>query len=36
MFVVAWLLGLDEGQGVTDVLFGNYGFTGKLPRTWFK
>ncbi|KAJ6986024.1 hypothetical protein NC653_023827 [Populus alba x Populus x berolinensis] len=25
-----------EGQGVADVLFGDYGFTGKLPRTWFK
>jgi len=21
---------------VADVLFGDYGFTGKLPRTWFK
>ncbi|GJM96618.1 hypothetical protein PR202_ga13477 [Eleusine coracana subsp. coracana] len=34
-FVAAWLPG-SEGQGVTDVLFGDYGFTGKLPRTWFK
>jgi beta-glucosidase len=34
-FVAAWLPG-TEGQGVTDVLFGDYGFTGKLPRTWFK
>ncbi|KAK2451135.1 beta-glucosidase BoGH3B [Trifolium repens] len=25
-----------EGYGVTDVLFGDYGFSGKLPRTWFK
>lgn len=33
--VAAWLPG-TEGQGVTDVLFGDYGFTGKLPRTWFK
>ncbi|RWR96886.1 beta-glucosidase BoGH3B-like protein isoform X1 [Cinnamomum micranthum f. kanehirae] len=33
--VAAWLLG-SEGQGVADVLFGDYGFTGKLPRTWFK
>lgn len=33
--VAAWLPG-TEGQGVADVLFGNYGFTGKLPRTWFK
>ncbi|KAJ3697165.1 hypothetical protein LUZ61_000870 [Rhynchospora tenuis] len=34
-FVAAWLPG-SEGQGVADVLFGDYGFTGKLPRTWFK
>ncbi|KAL3849152.1 hypothetical protein ACJIZ3_011034 [Penstemon smallii] len=33
--VAAWLPG-SEGQGVTDVLFGEHGFTGKLPRTWFK
>ncbi|OWM73203.1 hypothetical protein CDL15_Pgr001317 [Punica granatum] len=33
--VAAWLPG-TEGQGVTDVLFGDYRFTGKLPRTWFK
>lgn len=33
--VAAWLPG-TEGQGITDVLFGDYGFTGKLPRTWFK
>ncbi|XP_028760612.1 uncharacterized protein LOC114719297 [Neltuma alba] len=33
--VAAWLPG-TEGQGVTDVLFGEYGFSGKLPRTWFK
>lgn len=25
-----------EGQGVADVLFGDYGFSGKLSRTWFK
>lgn len=34
-FVAAWLPG-TEGQGVTDVLFGDYGFMGKLSRTWFK
>nr|ABK24242.1 unknown [Picea sitchensis] len=34
-FVAAWLPG-TEGQGVTDVIFGDYGFQGKLPRTWFK
>lgn len=33
--VAAWLPG-TEGQGVADVLFGDYGFSGKLPRTWFK
>ncbi|RVW58365.1 Beta-glucosidase BoGH3B [Vitis vinifera] len=33
--VVAWLPG-SEGQGVADVLFGDYGFTGKLPHTWFR
>ncbi|XP_076908720.1 uncharacterized protein LOC143565719 [Bidens hawaiensis] len=33
--VAAWLPG-TEGLGVTDVLFGDYGFTGKLARTWFK
>ncbi|KAL2335118.1 hypothetical protein Fmac_016331 [Flemingia macrophylla] len=33
--VAAWLPG-TEGHGVTDVLFGDYGFSGKLPRTWFK
>lgn len=33
--VAAWLPG-TEAQGITDVLFGDYGFTGKLPRTWFK
>ncbi|KAK7355205.1 hypothetical protein VNO80_14454 [Phaseolus coccineus] len=33
--VAAWLPG-TEGQGVADVLFGDYEFTGKLARTWFK
>ncbi|HKI69209.1 MAG TPA: glycoside hydrolase family 3 C-terminal domain-containing protein, partial [Verrucomicrobiae bacterium] len=32
-FVAAWLPG-TEGLGVTDVLFGEFKFTGKLPRTW--
>src|SRR6185437_2764870 len=32
-FVAAWLPG-TEGLGVTDVLFGDYKFKGKLPRTW--
>ncbi|CAN6309331.1 unnamed protein product [Urochloa humidicola] len=33
--VAAWLPG-TEGQGVADVLFGDYGFTGRLPVTWFR
>ncbi|KAL1549513.1 beta-glucosidase [Salvia divinorum] len=33
--VAAWLPG-SEGQGVADVLYGMHGFSGKLPRTWFK
>lgn len=33
--VAAWLPG-TEGQGVADVLFGDYGFTGKLATTWFR
>ncbi|XP_019257948.1 PREDICTED: lysosomal beta glucosidase-like [Nicotiana attenuata] len=33
--VAAWLPG-TQGQGVADVLFGDYEFTGKLSRTWFK
>lgn len=32
-FVAAWLPG-TEGMGITDVLFGDYPFTGKLPRFW--
>ncbi|CAN0838207.1 Periplasmic beta-glucosidase, partial [Linum grandiflorum] len=31
--VAAFLPG-SEGRGVADVLFGDYGFTGKLARTW--
>jgi beta-glucosidase len=32
-FVVAWLPG-TEGRGMTDVLFGDHNFVGKLPVTW--
>ena len=32
-FIAAWLPG-TEGLGVTDVLFGDFKFTGKSPRTW--
>jgi beta-glucosidase len=31
--VAAWLPG-TEAQGIADVLFGDYPFTGKLPYTW--
>jgi beta-glucosidase len=31
--VAAWLPG-SEGQGVADVLFGDYDFTGTLPVSW--
>jgi len=31
--VAAWLPG-SEGQGVSDVLFGDYPFTGTLPISW--
>ncbi|KAK6119112.1 hypothetical protein DH2020_047155 [Rehmannia glutinosa] len=33
--VAAWLPE-SESEGVADLLFGDYGFTGKLSRTWFK
>jgi beta-glucosidase len=32
-FIAAWLPG-TEGQGIADVLFGDYPFTGRLPYTW--
>ncbi len=32
-FVAAWLPG-TEGRGMTDVLFGDFKFTGKSPRVW--
>jgi beta-glucosidase len=32
-FIAAWLPG-TEGAGMTDVLFGDFNFTGKLPVTW--
>lgn len=33
--VAAWLPGTED-QGITDVLYGEHGFSGKLPRTWFR
>src|SRR5690606_28687397 len=32
-FVAAWLPG-TEAQGIADVLFGDYEFTGRLSYTW--
>jgi beta-glucosidase len=32
-FVAAWLPG-TEGEGIADVLFGDFGFKGKLSYTW--
>jgi beta-glucosidase len=32
-FVAAWI-GSTEGEGITDALFGDYGFSGKLTYTW--
>lgn len=34
-FVAAWLPG-TEGKGISDVIFGDYNFTGKLSMTWPK
>ena len=31
--IAAWLPG-SEGQGISDVLFGDYPFTGTLPTAW--
>ncbi|KAG7559944.1 Glycoside hydrolase family 3 C-terminal domain superfamily [Arabidopsis thaliana x Arabidopsis arenosa] len=33
--VAAWLPG-TEGQGISDVIFGDYDFEGKLPVSWLK
>lgn len=33
--VAAWLPG-SEGNGITDVIFGDYEFQGRLPMTWFR
>ncbi|XP_047312965.1 beta-glucosidase BoGH3B-like [Impatiens glandulifera] len=34
--VAAWLPGSEGGDGIADVLFGDFEFQGKLPLTWFK
>ncbi|KAE8666722.1 Sugar transport protein 6 [Hibiscus syriacus] len=33
--IVAWLPG-TEGKGITDLVFGDYDFEGRLPTTWFR
>ena len=32
-FIAAWLPG-SEGKGISDVLFGDYDFSGKLSFSW--
>lgn len=34
-FIAAWLPG-SEGNGIAEVLFGEYNFKGKLPHSWPK
>jgi len=34
-FIAAWLPG-SEGDGIAEVLFGDYNFNGKLPHSWPK
>ena len=34
-FIAAWLPG-SEGDGIAEVLFGDYNFKGKLPHSWPK
>ena len=34
-FVAAWFPG-SEGDGIAEVLFGDFNFTGKLPHSWPK
>jgi beta-glucosidase len=33
VFIAAWLPG-TEGQGIADILFGDFPATGKLSFTW--
>ena len=33
-FIAAWLPGTEGGTGISDVVFGDYDFTGKLSFTW--
>ncbi len=32
-FIAAWLPG-SEGDGIAEVIFGDYDFTGRLPHSW--
>ncbi|RJX27721.1 MAG: glycoside hydrolase family 3 protein [Acholeplasma sp.] len=34
-FVAAWLPGSEGGNGIADVFFGDYNFTGKTPFVWY-
>ncbi len=33
-FIAAWLPGSEGGNGIADVVFGDYDFTGKTPFVW--
>jgi beta-glucosidase len=33
-FIAAWLPGTEGGHGISDVIFGDYDFQGKLSYTW--
>lgn len=35
-FIAAWLPGSEGGNGIADVVFGDYDFTGKTPFVWYK
>ena len=35
-FIAAWLPGSEAGLGISDLIFGDYQFQGKLPITWPK